>query len=266
MSPEALPPHGYHARSRSENGSTESLLRSGVPKLLIFLLFGTPAFGQNPIINDVYGLIPYLSPGTGPSPGSQAEIRGSNFAAGPSSKVSVTVGGKSAYMIGADPSSISAEIPADVPPGPTTLTVAVDGRTSAPFNITLEAYAPGIFSCGGLCNFGSFLNSKGLFASPSDPFNANRLNIIAQFSGTAWLAMPNSMASALNLPGNCIAAKANSSAVCAQPAAPGDYLVLYATGLGKTTPNGDPSGAPLLTGQSPPANGSVLYNSGFLVG
>jgi uncharacterized protein (TIGR03437 family) len=450
-----------------------------VPRLLLTLLFTSTAFAQNPVINDVYGLVPYLSPGTGPSPGSQAEIWGSNFAA-PSSKVSVTVGGKSAYVIGGDPYSMSVEIPSDVPPGPTTISVTVDGRTSAPFNITLETYAPGIASCVGtsLCNFGSFLNSKGIFASPSnpvrpgdaliayalglgptnpptplgpapsaqptasaviltiggtpgnaggplvggtaavvsfagvelgaigtyeldfkvptgvqgtqpvyvtvggvtsgpvmipifgigalvsnasfgsrataapgsivsvfanglgstdqlsgfpattfqgvsvsfngtpsplfhlsaaagqidlivpselptsgtvnvqlgtpsgtsnytltmaptvpafyrlaDPFHANRLNVIAQFSGTAWLAMPDSMASALNLSGNCVATKANPSAACAQPAAPGDYLVLYATGLGKTTPNGDPSGAPLLTGASPPADGSVLYKT-----
>ena len=73
--------------------------------------------------------------------------------------------------------------------------------------------------------------------------------------------MPDSMASALNLSDNCVAAKANPSAACGQPAATGDYSVLYATGLGKTTPKGDPSGTPLLTGASPPADGSVLYKT-----
>jgi uncharacterized protein (TIGR03437 family) len=95
----------------------------------------------------------------------------------------------------------------------------------------------------------------------ADPFKPSRLNVIAQFSGTAWLAMPASMASALNLTGDCTARKESPSAACAQPAAPGDYLVLYITGLGKTTPDGDPNGTPLATGVSPPASGSVLYKT-----
>ena len=43
--------------------------------------------------------------------------------------------------------------------------------------------------------------------------------------------------------------------------APGDLLVLYATGLGKATPNGDPNGPVLPTGAIPPADGSVLYHT-----
>ena len=95
----------------------------------------------------------------------------------------------------------------------------------------------------------------------ADPFNAKRVNVIAQFSGTAWLALPASMAFNLNVPGNCTERKADPAAVCVQPAAIGDYLVLYATGLGKATPNGDPNGPPLPTGAIPPANGSVLYQT-----
>ena len=44
-------------------------------------------------------------------------------------------------------------------------------------------------------------------------------------------------------------------------AAPGDLLVLYATGLGKTTPNGDANGPVLPTGAIPPTDGSVLYHT-----
>ena len=95
----------------------------------------------------------------------------------------------------------------------------------------------------------------------ADPFTPTRFNVIAQFSGTAWLALPASMAFALNVPGGCTERKADPLTVCLQPASPGDFLVLYATGLGKTTPNGDPNGTPLPTGASPPASGSVLYKT-----
>jgi uncharacterized protein (TIGR03437 family) len=449
-------------------------------KRLTPLLFASVALAQNPTISDVTSGASLPGSRSGLSPGGRANIFGSNFAAAPSSKVSVTVGGKSAYVVSSNPFGIDAELPFEVPSGATTLSVTVEGRTSAPFNINLETYAPGILSCIGTssCAFGSFLNAKGSFASPSepaspgdtllagavglgptnpptptgpapntrptaspvtltiggtqgnasgppvggtaadvsfagfqvgaagdyqvnfkvpsgvqgtqavyltiggktsnpvniplfgigsvvsnasfgsrataapgsivtvfanglgstdqlsgfpatkfqgvsvsfngtpaplfhlsaslgqidlivpselptsgtvnvqlttpsgtsnytltmasavpafyrlaDPYNGNRLNVIAQFSGTAWLAMPVSMAAALNLPGNCAARNADPLAACAQPAAPGDYLVLYATGLGKTTPNGDSNGTPLATGASPPANGSVLYKT-----
>src|SRR5262249_6489366 len=46
-----------------------------------------------------------------------------------------------------------------------------------------------------------------------------------------------------------------------QPATIGDYLVLYVTGLGITTPDGDPNGKPLATGVLPPIDGSVLYRT-----
>jgi len=37
--------------------------------------------------------------------------------------------------------------------------------------------------------------------------------------------------------------------------------VLYLTGLGLATPNGNPNGQPLTTGDVPPADGSVLYET-----
>ena len=70
-----------------------------------------------------------------------------------------------------------------------------------------------------------------------DPSRLTRFNIIAQFANTAWLAL----------------------SVCGRPATPGDYLIVYLTGLGITTPGGDPNGRPLATGAVPPPDGSVLY-------
>jgi uncharacterized protein (TIGR03437 family) len=95
----------------------------------------------------------------------------------------------------------------------------------------------------------------------ADPSTKGRFNMIAQFNNTAWLAMPASMAAALKIPGSCSALKRSPLSVCGQPATAGDYLVLYTTGLGKATPNGDPNGTTLKTGDIPPANGSVLYKT-----
>ena len=95
----------------------------------------------------------------------------------------------------------------------------------------------------------------------ADPAMAGRNNVLAQFNNTAWLALPDSTAAALKIPGNCSAAGVNAASLCGQPALAGDYLVLYTTGLGKATPKGDPNGAQLKTGDVPPADGSVLYQT-----
>jgi uncharacterized protein (TIGR03437 family) len=95
----------------------------------------------------------------------------------------------------------------------------------------------------------------------ADPSVKTRFNVIAQFNNTVWLAMPASMAAGLQLPGNCSNSNISPLSLCGQPATIGDYLVLYATGLGITTPNGDPNGTPLATGVFPPADGSVLYET-----
>jgi uncharacterized protein (TIGR03437 family) len=49
--------------------------------------------------------------------------------------------------------------------------------------------------------------------------------------------------------------------LCGQPAKPGDKIVIYFTGGGLATPNGDPSGKPVPTGVVVPINGSVLYKT-----
>ena len=93
----------------------------------------------------------------------------------------------------------------------------------------------------------------------ADPQVPTRLNVIAQFANSVWLALPASMTAALKLP--ACTSSTNALSLCGQPAAVGDYLVIYATGLGLTTPNGDPNGKPLSTGVAPPADGSVLYQT-----
>src|SRR5262249_17148053 len=63
-----------------------------------------------------------------------------------------------------------------------------------------------------------------------DPSSETGVNVIAQFNGTAWLAMPASMAEGLKIPGNCAAANINPLSLCGQPATAGDFLVMYTTG------------------------------------
>ena len=93
----------------------------------------------------------------------------------------------------------------------------------------------------------------------ADPVVKTRFNVIAQFANTVWLALPASTTAALKAP--ACTSSTDPLSLCGQPATIGDYLVIYATGLGVTTPNGDPNGKPLPTGVSPPADGSVLYQT-----
>jgi len=100
----------------------------------------------------------------------------------------------------------------------------------------------------------------------TDPSMTTRTNILAQFNNTAWLNLPASMATALqNLPGSAFPGLCQTSfsalSECGQPAKPGDVLVLYGTGLGLATPNGEANGTPLTTGQVAPASGNPLYET-----
>src|SRR5260370_34956713 len=78
----------------------------------------------------------------------------------------------------------------------------------------------------------------------ADPSTKNRFNAIVQFNGTAWLAMPASMAAALKFPGNGSAANYDPASFCAQPGAPGDSPALHTPGVRTRTPRGAPNSAP----------------------
>jgi uncharacterized protein (TIGR03437 family) len=140
-------------------------------------------------------------------------------------------------------SQIDLLVPFELPATGTVQVVVKTASAASPnYALTMAAGAPGMYYI-------------------ADPSTKNRFNILAQFNNTAWLNMPASMATALNIAGNCAANNVSAVALCGQPAAPGDYLVLYATGLGLATPKGDPNGKPLTTGNVPPADGSVLYET-----
>jgi uncharacterized protein (TIGR03437 family) len=159
--------------------------------------------------------------------------------------VSVTFNGTAAplFALVTEQSQINLIVPSELP---TTGTVQVQLTTPSGaglnFPLLMAAAVPGIFLI-------------------TDPANPTADIALAQFANTIWLVMPTSAATALQLAQNCTVSKANPLSSCGQPAAPGDYLVLYTTGLGEATPNGDPNGAPLATGVPAPADGSVLYET-----
>jgi len=108
------------------------------------------------------------------------------------------------------------------------------------FSLRMTAAAPGIFRI-------------------SDPSNAARQNAAALFANTAWLVVPDAMARALQIPGNCNAGGVSRVSICGQPATAGDLITIFVTGLGKATPGGDAGGRPLPTGAVAPADGNPIY-------
>ncbi|MBM3759020.1 MAG: hypothetical protein FJW36_02110 [Acidobacteria bacterium] len=147
------------------------------------------------------------------------------------------------FYLGGTVGQINALVPYELPPtGTVNVQLRTPTGTLGNFPVTVAAATPGLYTI-------------------ADPAVKTRINVIAQFSNTAWLAMPDSMAAALKIPGNCAEDRVNAAAICGQPAAAGDFLVLYTTGLGKATPDGDPNGAQLRTGDIPPVDGRVLYRT-----
>ncbi|MGD1090496.1 MAG: hypothetical protein ABSB35_00735 [Bryobacteraceae bacterium] len=133
-------------------------------------------------------------------------------------------------------SLINTVMPSNLPTtGTATITVQTPGGSSQ----TTVALAPedvGIFR---------------LSADPAHPSNGAVLE-----AGKSWLVMPASTAAAYGLPA-CTGLANNAS--CGQPANPGDNISIYFSGGGLATPNANPGGSPVPTGQVAPASGTPLY-------
>jgi uncharacterized protein (TIGR03437 family) len=162
--------------------------------------------------------------------------------------VSVTINGITApiFDLEASGGTINLLAPSELPStGTVPVQLKTANGTSSVFTLNMAATVPAMFGL-------------------TDPNKPTRRNALAVDSTTSSVAMPISMAEGiaktLGLPPDYCTA-ANPTAYCGQPASAGDTIVLYATGLGIATPNGDPAGQPLLTGQAAPADGSVIYNS-----
>jgi uncharacterized protein (TIGR03437 family) len=102
--------------------------------------------------------------------------------------------------------------------------------------------------------------APGIFRIP-DPSRPTRANAAALFANTAWRVGPASIAAAYGWAQDCKSNRVEAGVLCGEPAAPGDAIQIYVTGLGRATPNGNPVGNTLRTGDVAPANGNPLYRT-----
>ncbi len=200
----------------------------------------------------------YANPGT-IAPGSIASVFANNlgsaatneltglFPSTSSENVQVTFNGEPAPMfhliptVGAtSPQQIDLLVPTDLPTSGTVKVQLTTSSTNYPvYTLNMVPAIPSMFRF-------------------TDPKTSNAYPIV-QFLNSAWVLLPTVAATNIGFPA-CTASTALATE-CGQPANIGDYLTIYTTGLGLATPNGDPNGKPLPTGQAAPASGSPLYET-----
>ena len=133
---------------------------------------------------------------------------------------------------------INLVVPSELPEtGTVSVQIKTSQGTSAAFLLQMAPADVGMFRIG-------------------DPSKSTRDNGALFFAGTVWRVMPASLAAAIGFP-NCDGAAALT--VCGQPAASGDSIVIFLTGEGKATPDGDPAGQPVPTGSVAPLAARRLY-------
>lgn len=169
-----------------------------------------------------------------------------NLAAFPATEangISVLFGNKPAaiFALIASAGQINVLVPGDLPEtGTITLQVKNSVGLSMASSVKLKSAQPAVFR----------------LVNPKDPKQVSAAAILAN---TAWLTIPSTLASALSVP--ACTETTDPTSTCARSAKPGDYVQIYLTGMGKATPNADPSGAALATGQVAPADGSTIYQT-----
>jgi uncharacterized protein (TIGR03437 family) len=150
--------------------------------------------------------------------GSWIEIYGTNFAVGnqgwatgdfdgvfaPTKMggVSVSIGGKPAFVNFVNPTQVNVQVPSGLSAGPQTLTVTTPTGTSAAFPVTVEATKPG------------------LLAPASFRVGGNQ-NVVALFPDNVTYVLP---------PGAI-------AGVPSRRVRPGETIILYGIGFGSVTPN-----------------------------
>lgn len=146
------------------------------------------------------------------------------------------------YDLDGPDNQVNVQIPVELPDtGAVTVILTNSKGASQPFTLQMAPAAPGIFR---------------IQAPDSGGENAAVL-----FAGKKWYAMSSSFAQNIGILANCAENGVNPQTYCGQPAKAGDNLEIYATGLGKVTPNGDPNGIPLSTGVVAPVNPLILYKT-----
>ncbi|HEY7390114.1 MAG TPA: hypothetical protein VH640_16480, partial [Bryobacteraceae bacterium] len=135
----------YNSNQNSTRDSLGSPVRFSVPTVANGRVY-IPT--QNALV--VYGpLTPPITVSNAASgnavalaPGSIASLYGTNLPASPS----VTVGGLAAPIFGAIPSQINFQIPFEVPTGVATVNLLANGATVGATSISIQAFAPGLFT------------------------------------------------------------------------------------------------------------------------
>ena len=158
--------------------------------------------------------------------------------------LSVTFDGEAAplFHVIASQNQINLLAPNDLAgTGTVNVILKTSGGDTTAFEVQLTEAAPGIFPI-------------------HDP-GSDRIYAVATLANTVWLPIPDAVSTALGAPINCEADGINVASTCGQPAKPGDGIQIYATGLGRATPDGDPTGEVLPSDQVAPADGSVLYST-----
>jgi uncharacterized protein (TIGR03437 family) len=254
-------------------GTTTPLLRAGSSGSMVEVDFNAPAktpgvypvlltvaavpanavnlaIADKPTLNAVLSGASFRSPGTA-APGSIVSLFGLGF--GPQDKLysfpSTSVNG-TAVMFGptaapifdlaAVEGQINVLVPYDLPvSGTVDLTVTAPMGNTSVFKLNLAPWVPAMFFY-------------------TDPRNSNRRNAVALLPNSVWVAMPPAMGRAMGLP-DCEAV--SKASACAQAAHIGDVIQVFATGLGRATPNGDPNGKPLSGTNVAPATGNPLYRT-----
>ena len=173
------------------------------------------------------------------------------FPATSSEQVQVTFNGEPAPMFhlipGGSPQQIDLLIPADLPTsGAVNVQLTTSSNLYPNYTLNMVPASPSMFR---------FTDAKNC---PMGPASCAQYAIV-QFVNTAWLVLPTAAASDIGFP--VCDANTNIATECGEPATIGDTLVIYMTGLGLATPNGDPKGTPLPAGMIPPVSGSPLYET-----
>ncbi len=88
-----------------------------------------------------------VSNATHVSPGSPIYITGTNLGISATDLATISIGGKAAPVSSLTSStSLVSQVPVDTPIGTTTATATYKGQTSAPFNVTVDAFSPTILA------------------------------------------------------------------------------------------------------------------------
>lgn len=163
---------------------------------------GLALFGISSVVNNAS----FASAGTA-APGSIVSVfangigttdQSSGFSATAFQGVSVSFNGIPApiFHLTASQSQIDLLVPYELPTsGTVNVQLKAPSATSLNYALSMAPAATGLY----------FL---------ADPSTKGRFNVLAQFSNTVWLAIPDAMASALKIPGNCTASNVNPLTLC----------------------------------------------------